>query len=64
MIGLLRIFKYVRKRLIKLSLENKMLDNSRCDYNDPNGPIFVSVGTGGHSHIHLKDKFSTHTIFS
>ena len=25
MIGLLRIFKYVRKRLIKLSLENKML---------------------------------------
>ena len=27
MIGLLRIFKYVRKRLIKLSLENKMLKN-------------------------------------
>jgi hypothetical protein len=25
MIGILRIFKYVRKRLIKLSLENKML---------------------------------------
>jgi len=25
MLGLLRIFKYVRKRLIKLSLENKML---------------------------------------
>ena len=25
MIGLLRIFKYVRNRLIKLSLENKML---------------------------------------
>tara|TARA_R100001224_G_C3893075_1_gene105685 strand:+ start:190 stop:324 length:135 start_codon:yes stop_codon:yes gene_type:complete len=25
MIGLLRIFKYVRKRLIKLSIENKML---------------------------------------
>ena len=25
MIGLLRIYKYVRKRLIKLSLENKML---------------------------------------
>ena len=25
MIGLLRIFKHVRKRLIKLSLENKML---------------------------------------
>jgi len=25
MFGLLRIFKYVRKRLIKLSLENKML---------------------------------------
>jgi len=23
--GLLRLFKYVRKRLIKLSLENKML---------------------------------------
>jgi len=23
--GLLRIFKYVRKRLIKLSIENKML---------------------------------------
>jgi|TARA_R100000482_G_C4984521_1_gene84754 hypothetical protein len=25
MIGLLRIFKYVRKRLIKLSIENKIL---------------------------------------
>ena len=25
MIGLLRIFKYVRKRLIKLSIENKMI---------------------------------------
>jgi len=25
MLGFLRIFKYVRKRLIKLSLENKML---------------------------------------
>ncbi len=25
MIGFLRIFKYVRKRLIKLSIENKML---------------------------------------
>ena len=25
MIGILRIFKYVRKRLIKLSLENKRL---------------------------------------
>lgn len=25
MIGILRIFKYVRKRLIKLSLENKIL---------------------------------------
>jgi len=25
MLGLLRIFKYVRKRLIKLPLENKML---------------------------------------
>ena len=25
MIGILRIFKYLRKRLIKLSLENKML---------------------------------------
>ena len=37
--------------------KNRMLDNSRCDYNDPNGPIFVSVGTGGHSHTHLKDKF-------
>ena len=45
------------ERTMPISLENKMLDNSRCDYNDPNGPIFVSVGTGGHSHIHLKDKF-------
>ena len=25
MIGILRIFKYVRKRLIKISIENKML---------------------------------------
>ena len=25
MIGILKIFKYVRKRLIKLSIENKML---------------------------------------
>ena len=25
MVGILRIFKYVRKRLIKLSIENKML---------------------------------------
>ena len=25
MVGILRIFKYVRKRLIKLSIENKIL---------------------------------------
>lgn len=45
------------ERTMPISLENRMLDNSRCDYNDPNGPIFVSVGTGGHSHSDLKDKF-------
>ena len=31
MVGILRIFKYVRKRLIKLSIENKMLKR-RLEY--------------------------------
>ena len=31
-------------------------DHSKCSYIDPKGQIFVTVGTGGHSHIDIKNK--------
>ncbi len=34
-----------------------VMDHSKCSYTDPKGQIFVTVGTGGHSHIDIKNKF-------
>lgn len=33
-----------------------VMDNSKCSYIDPKGQIFVTAGTGGHSHIDIKNK--------
>ena len=34
-----------------------VMDHSKCSYTDPKGQIFVTVGTGGHSHMDIKNKF-------
>ena len=53
MIGLLRIFKYVRKRLIKLSLENKMLKTQLEYYR----AIIESDNNRKHQMVKKKSKF-------
>jgi hypothetical protein len=39
-----------------------IMDHSKCSYIDPKGQIFVTVGTGGHSHIDIKNKFDWSVI--
>ena len=38
------------------------MDHSKCSYTDPKGQIFVTVGTGGHSHTDIKNKFGWSVI--
>ena len=53
MIGLLRIFKYVRKRLIKLSIENKMLKTQLEYYR----AVLESIDKKKHQMVKKKSKF-------
>ena len=39
-----------------------VMDHSKCSYTDPKGQIFVTVGTGGHSHMDIKNKFGWFVI--
>ena len=39
-----------------------IMDHSKCSYTDPEGQIFVTVGTGGHSHTDIKNKFGWSVI--
>ena len=39
-----------------------IMDHSKCSYIDPKGQIFVTVGTGGHSHANIKNKFDWSVI--
>ena len=39
-----------------------IMDHSKCSYIDPKGQIFVTVGTGGHSHIDIRNKFDWSVI--
>ena len=39
-----------------------IMDHSKCSYTDPKGQIFVTVGTGGHSHMDIKNKFGWFVI--
>ena len=39
-----------------------IMDHSKCSYTDPKGQIFVTVGTGGHSHTDIKNKFGWSVI--
>ena len=39
-----------------------VMDHSKCSYIDPKGQIFVTVGTGGHSHIDIRNKFDWSVI--
>ena len=39
-----------------------VMDHSKCSYTDPKGQIFVTVGTGGHSHTDIKNKFGWSVI--
>ena len=39
-----------------------VMDHSKCSYTDPKGQIFVTVGTGGHSHMDIKNKFGWFAI--
>ena len=35
---------------------NTITDNDNCSYNEYDGQIYLTVGTGGHSHSHFKQK--------
>ena len=39
-----------------ITSDGMVMDHSKCSYIDPKGQIFVTVGTGGHSHIDIKNK--------
>ena len=39
-----------------------IMDHSKCSYTDPKGQIFVTVGTGGHSHANIENKFDWSVI--
>ena len=39
-----------------------IMDHSKCSYIDPKGQIFVTVGTGGHSHANIENKFDWSVI--
>jgi oligoribonuclease NrnB/cAMP/cGMP phosphodiesterase (DHH superfamily) len=39
-----------------ITSDGVVMDHSKCSYIDPKGQIFVTVGTGGHSHIDIKNK--------
>ena len=39
-----------------ITSDGVIMDHSKCSYIDPKGQIFVTAGTGGHSHIDIKNK--------
>ena len=50
--------KHVYERTNPVTFSNTITDNENCSYDDPNGQIYLTVGTGGHSHHQFKQKQS------
>jgi ankyrin repeat protein len=50
--------KHVYERTNPVTFNNTITDNENCSYDDPNGQIYLTVGTGGHSHKKFKQKQS------
>ena len=48
--------KHVYERTNPVTFNNTITDNENCSYDDPNGQIYLTVGTGGHSHNQFKHK--------
>ena len=48
--------KHVYERTNPVTFSNTITDNENCSYDDPNGQIYLTVGTGGHSHSQFKQK--------
>ena len=50
--------KHVYERTNPVTFNNTITDNENCSYDDLNGQIYLTVGTGGHSHHQFKQKQS------
>ena len=48
--------KHAYERTNPLTFNNTITDNENCSYDDPDGQIYLTVGTGGHSHSIFKQK--------
>ena len=48
--------KHAYERTNPVTFNDVITDNESCLYDDPNGQIYLTVGTGGHSHSQFKQK--------
>ena len=48
--------KHAYERTNPVTFNDVITDNENCSYDDPNGQIYLTVGTGGHSHSQFKQK--------
>ena len=48
--------KHAYERTNPVTFNNTITDNENCSYDDPKGQIYLTVGTGGHSHSQFKQK--------
>ena len=48
--------KHAYERTNPVTFNDVITDNENCLYDDPNGQIYLTVGTGGHSHSQFKQK--------
>ena len=48
--------KHAYERTNPLMFNNTITDSENCSYDDPDGQIYLTIGTGGHSHSPFKQK--------
>ena len=48
--------KHAYERTNPITFNGVITDNENCLYDDPDGQIYLTVGTGGHSHSQFKQK--------
>ena len=48
--------KHGYERTYPVMFDNIITDYGKCSYNNPDGQIYITVGTGGHSHSTFKQK--------
>ena len=54
--------KHAYERTNPITFNDVITDNENCLYDDPDGQIYLTVGTGGHSHSQFKQKQSWSVI--